>query len=309
MTIKNWNPQRLSDQSGKTFIITGANSGIGFEASKRLVQANANIVMLCRNLEKATASAEKLKQLASGNNSVSIVQMDLANLNSVRAAASRVLKDTPKIDALINNAGIMFPPGRQLTEDGFELQFGVNHLGHFLLTGLLKERVLESDGRFVSVSSLAHKLGLRRIRFKDPNWESGYQTTLAYGQSKLANAMFAVELNRRLEASGKASRAFVCHPGYSATNLQSTGPGRLMTLMMVPANLIMAQSADRGGWPILLSATDPDAQGGSYYGPRQFGEMRGAVGACKLLRSARDEAAAAKLWALSEEAVDLAWSV
>ena len=243
MTIRNWSPKRLSDQSGKTFVITGANSGIGFEASKRLVQANANIVMLCRNLDKATAAADQLKNMASGDNSVAIVQMDLANLNSVRAAASRVLQDTPQIDALINNAGIMFPPGRQLTEDGFEMQFGVNHLGHFLLTGLLKDRVLESDGRFVSVSSLAHKFGLRRIRFKDPNWESGYQTTLAYGQSKFANAMFAVELNRRLEASGAASRAFVCHPGYSATNLQSTGPGRLMTLMMVPANLFLAQSA------------------------------------------------------------------
>ena len=309
MTIKNWSPQRLSDQSGKTFVITGANSGIGFQASKRLVQANANIVMLCRNLEKATEAAEKLKQSASGKGSVSIVQMDLANLNSVRAAASRVLKDAPKIDALINNAGIMFPPGRQLTDDGFELQFGVNHLGHFLLTGLLKDRVLESNGRFVSVSSLAHKFGLRRIRFKDPNWESGYQTALAYSQSKFANAMFAVELNRRLETSGSTARAFACHPGYSATNLQSTGPSRLMALMMAPANLIVAQSADRGGWPILLSATAPDAQGGSYYGPRQFGEMRGAVGACNMIGAARDQTAAAKLWTLSEQAVDLAWSV
>jgi len=309
MTIKNWTPQRLVDQTGKTFVVTGANSGIGFEACKHLVGANANIVMLCRNPEKANAAAAKLQTLATGDNAIDVIEMDLADLSSVRAAAVNVLKTAPKIDALVNNAGIMFPPRRTLTDDGFELQFGVNHLGHFLLTGLLKERVIESEGRIVIVSSLAHKVGLRRIRFQDPNWENGYQTALAYSQSKLANAMFGVELNRRLEASNTATRAFICHPGYSATNLQSTGPGRLMTLMMAPANLIVAQSADRGGWPILLSATDQDAQGGNYYGPRQFGELRGAVGACNISRAALDEAAASKLWTLSEDAVGLSWSV
>jgi NAD(P)-dependent dehydrogenase (short-subunit alcohol dehydrogenase family) len=309
MTIRNWTPERLADQSGKTFVVTGANSGIGFKASKRLVEAGANLIMLCRNENKANAAAQELRQSASGSNSVETIQMDLASLSSVRAAAAAVLETAPRIDALINNAGIMFPPRRTATEEGFELQFGVNHLGHFLLTGLLKDRVIDSEGRFVTVSSLAHKVGLRRIRFKDPNWEQGYQAALAYGQSKFANAMFGFELNRRLEAAGHASRSFICHPGYSATNLQSTGPGRFATLMMAPANLILAQSADRGGWPILLSATDPDAEGGAYYGPRQFREMRGAVGACKMIEPAQDKAAAAKLWALSEQAVDLSWSV
>lgn len=309
MTIRNWTPERLADQTGKTFVVTGANSGIGFQSSKRLVKAGANLIMLCRNEDKANAAAQELRQNASGSSSVETIQMDLASLSSVRAAAASVLETAPKIDALINNAGIMFPPRRTATEDGFELQFGVNHLGHFLLTGLLKDRVIDSEGRFVTVSSLAHKVGLRRIRFKDPNWESGYQAALAYGQSKFANAMFGHELNRRLEAAGHASRSFICHPGYSATNLQSTGPGRFAALMMAPANLILAQSADRGGWPILLSATDPDAEGGAYYGPRQFREMRGAVGACKMITPAKDEAAAAKLWALSEQAVDLSWSV
>lgn len=309
MTIRNWTPERLALQTGKTFVITGANSGIGFHASKRLVQADGNLILLCRNMDKAVKAAEELRDLASGENTVDVIEMDLANLGSVRDAADAVLSAAPKIDALINNAGIMFPPRRTLTDDGFELQFGVNHLGHFLLTGLLKDRVLESDGRFVTVSSLAHKVGLRRIRFNDPHWRSGYQATLAYSQSKLANAMFGYELNRRLEASGAASRSYICHPGYSATNLQSTGPGRLATLMMAPANLLIAQSADRGGWPILLSATDPDAVGGGYYGPRQFRELRGAVGACGMIGSAKDAAAAAKLWALSEQAVDLSWSV
>lgn len=309
MTIKNWTPERLADQTGKTFVITGANSGIGFQASKRLVNAGARVIMLCRNLEKANAAAGDLQRSASEAGTVDVVQMDLASLDSVRSAAASVLETAPKIDALINNAGIMFPPRRTATEDGFELQFGVNHLGHFLLTGLLKDRVIESEGRFVTVSSLAHKVGLRRIRFKDPNWESGYQAALAYGQSKLANAMFGYELNRRLEAAGSVSRSFICHPGYSSTNLQSTGPGRFAALMMIPANLILAQSADRGGWPILLSATDPDAEGGAYYGPRQFREMRGAVGACNMIAPAKDKAAAAKLWALSEQAVDLSWSV
>lgn len=309
MTIRNWTPKRLADQSGKTFVITGANSGIGFRASKRLVEAGADLIMLCRNQEKADAATEKLQAAAAGDNTVSVVQMDLASLDSVRSAANAVLDQTSKINALINNAGIMFPPKRTLTEDGFELQFGVNHLGHFLLTGLLKDRVLESQGRFVTVSSLAHKVGLRRIRFDDPDWERGYQATLAYSQSKLANAMFGYELNRRLEAASSASRSYICHPGYSATNLQSTGPGRMATLMMAPANLFIAQSAERGGWPILLSATDPDAEGGRYYGPRQFGELRGAVGACRMIKPAKDKAAAAKLWALSEQAVDLSWSV
>ena len=309
MSLKNWTPDRLSDQTGKTFVVTGANSGIGFEASRRLVGAGANIVMLCRNPEKANAAAARLRKSETVGDQVSFIEMDLASLTSVRAAADTVLEQTTQIDALINNAGIMFPPRRETTEDGFELQFGVNHLGHFLLTGLLKDRVIETGGRFVTVSSLAHKLGLRRIRFKDPNWEDRYSPAQAYGQSKFANAMFGVELNRRLEEAGHASRSFVCHPGYSATNLQSTGPGRMATLMMVPANLLMAQPADRGGWPILLSATDPDAVGGGYYGPRRFGEMRGAVGACNMIEPARDAAAAAKLWDLSEDAVGLSWSV
>lgn len=309
MTIRNWTPDRLADQTGKTFVVTGANSGIGFKASKRLIAAGGSVIMLCRNQSKADAAAQALMQDAPKSGAVEIMQMDLASLDSVRSAAAKVLDAAPQIDVLINNAGIMFPPRRTATEDGFELQFGVNHLGHFLLTGLVKDRVIESEGRFVTVSSLAHKVGLRRIRFKDPNWERGYQSALAYSQSKLANAMFGFELNRRLEAAGHAARSFICHPGYSATNLQSTGPGRLATLMMAPANLILAQSADRGGWPILLCATDPDAEGGAYYGPRQFGEMRGAVGKCRMIAPARDQAAAAKLWALSEQAVDLSWSV
>ena len=309
MPIKNWTPKRLADQSGKTFVVTGANSGIGFKASQRLVAAGGRVLMLCRNLDKAATAARKLRQVAAQDDAVTIIQMDLASLNSIQDAAKTVLQEAPRIDALINNAGIMFPPRRETTRDGFELQFGVNHLGHFLLTGLLKDRVQDSEGRFVTVSSLAHKFGLRRMRFKDPNWERGYSPTAAYGQSKFANAMFGTELNRRLEAAQSASRSLICHPGYSATNLQSTGPGRLAGLAMAPANLVLAQSADRGSWPILLCATDPEAVGGRYYGPRQFGELRGAVGLCKMISPARDKDAAAKLWTLSEEAVGLSWTI
>src|SRR6056297_415047 len=197
MSIKNWTPHRLGDQTGKTFVISGANSGIGFKASRRLVQAGAHVIMLCRNLDKAGAAARKLREVAAEPAKVTVISMDLSSLNSVRDAAKTVLQEAPRIDALINNAGIMFPPKRETTRDGFELQFGVNHLGHFLLTGLLKDRVLESSGRFVTVSSLAHKFGLRAIRFKDPNWERGYNPATAYGQSKFANAMFGFELNRR----------------------------------------------------------------------------------------------------------------
>jgi len=309
MTIRNWTPKRLADQTGKTFVISGANSGIGFKAGKHLVEAGGHVIMLCRNLDKAGIAARKLRQASGDDDAVTLIQMDLASLGSVRDAAKTVLQEAPRIDALINNAGIMFPPRRETTRQGFELQFGVNHLGHFLLTGLLKERVLETGGRFVTVSSLAHKFGLRRIRFKDPNWEQGYRASVAYAQSKLANAMFGVELHRRLAAADAESRSFICHPGYSATNLQSTGPGRLAGLVMAPANLVLAQSAERGSWPILLCATDPEALGGAYYGPRQFGEMRGMVGRCNMIRAARDKDAAAQLWALSEDAVGLSWTI
>ncbi len=307
--IRNWTPRDLPDLTGKTFVITGANSGIGLGAAKILAEAGGAITMLCRNRAKAEAAADVLRAGRGANAPVSIIALDLADLASVRSAAAEILETTPAIDALVNNAGMMTPPKRRTTRDGFELQFGVNHLGHFLLTGLLKDRVIESGGRVVVVSSLAHKYGPRAIRFDDPNWAAGYRPWDAYSQSKFANAMFGAELDRRLKEAGHAAQAMICHPGYAATNLQFNGSGGLMAAASIPGNLIFAQSARRGAFPTALSAADPRAQGGAFYGPTGLGELRGRAGDCQLVAEARDPEVAARLWALSEEATGHAWTV
>lgn len=307
--INHWSPTRLARQDGKTFVITGANSGIGFEAAKLLAGAGGRILMLCRNPARATAAAETLKVAASGSGKVETLQLDLSDMASIRACAEAVKATAPRIDALINNAGVMMPPKRNNTADGFEMQFGVNHLGHFLLAGLLADTVEAADGRFVAVSSTMHKAGLRRIRFEDPHWERGYNATSAYAQSKLANALFMRELNNRARDAGKPERGFICHPGYAATELQTKETVGLVKRVMAVGNALTAQSAARGSWPTVLCASDTEAQPGNYYGPVAMFEMRGPVGECKLASQAKDDEAAAKLWALSEEATGFTWPV
>ena len=294
--ISNWTPERLSDLSGKTYVITGANSGIGLEAAKLLAVRGGNIVMACRSLDKAGAAQRELERDAKGE--VSLVQLDLSDMASIRAAAENVRTAQPRIDGLINNAGVMQTPERK-TADGFELQFGTNHLGHFLWTGLLIDRVAEAQGRVVQVSSIAHRMG--ELHFDNLMLEGGYTPTKAYCQSKLANLVFALQLDRRLRASGSPVRAMACHPGYSDTSLQSSGPTGFLKGLYKLTNAALAQPAEKGAWPTVLAAAEPEAEGGAYYGPTGMMEARGPVGAAKIHPKAKDEETGRRLWEASEK--------
>jgi len=296
-------------QDGQVFVITGANSGIGFEAAKLLAGQGGRVIMACRDLKDGARARAEVEAAASGSGAAELVHIDLADLGSVRTAAAEIAGRTDRIDALINNAGVLHPPSRQTTQDGFEMQFGVNHLGHFLWAGLLADQVAAANGRIVCVSSSMHKSGQKRIRFEDPHWTSEYSPASAYAQSKLANALFALELNTRAEAAGRAASAYICHPGYASTGLLKEGPGPVVRGLVSIGNALLAQSAERGAWPTVLCAADKDAIAGAYYGPTRMGELRGPVGECNLAMHARDTDAAAQLWALSEEAVGHRWTV
>ncbi len=300
--LRNWKPDQLPDLSGRNYLITGGNSGIGFEAAKMLAAAGADIIIACRNEKKAAAAAREID--ACGPGSVDTVVLNLSSLASVRAASAEIHARWDKLDALVNNAGIMQTP-ETVTEDGFELQLGTNHLGHFLLAGLLFDLVERASGRIVVVSSIAHKIG--RINFDDLMVKRNYSPSRAYAQSKLANLLFARELQRRLEASGSSVSCIACHPGYSATRLQSTGPTGLLNALYAVLNPLVAQPAYNGAIPTVLAAAGEEAVPGAYYGPQSMGEARGPVGDAGVARQARDEAVAARLWRESEKLVGYEW--
>jgi NAD(P)-dependent dehydrogenase (short-subunit alcohol dehydrogenase family) len=300
--FKDWKPEQLPDLTGKIYLITGGNSGIGLEAAKMLAEKNADIVIACRNPQKAEIAIQEIKPLGSGK--VESVTLDLSKLSSVRSAAEEIKQRYSKLDALINNAGIMQTP-KTITEDGFELQLATNHLGHFLLTGLLFDLLEKAKGRIVVLSSIAHKFG--KINFDDLMMEKSYTPTNAYTQSKLANLMFMLELNRRLQSKNSSVVTIACHPGYSATNLVSTGPKGLLNFVYKFSNAIIAQSSYNGAIPTVLSAAGIEAFAGGYYGPKSFNEMRGRVSDAEVRPKARDEAKAKKLWEVSEELVNFKW--
>jgi len=303
--IRNWTPDRLPDLAGKTYLITGGNSGIGLEAAIMLAAAGADIVIACRNPSKAERAAEDID--AAGGGSCETVALDLSSLNSVEDAITDIRQRFGAgLDGLINNAGIMQPPETR-TEDGFELQFATNHLGHFLLAGKLLDLVEKRGGRIVAVSSIAHWLG--RLRFDDLMFEQRYNASLAYGQSKLANLMFILELHRRLRAAGSSVSAIACHPGYSATALQSTGPTGLLNATYKVLNSVFAQPSYNGAIPTVLAAAGEEAESGAYYGPRSFGGARGAVGNANIASKALDEDAAGRLWQVSEQLVGHTWRI
>ncbi|MGI9382424.1 MAG: oxidoreductase [Methyloligellaceae bacterium] len=300
--FSNWTPDRLPELCGKVFVITGGNSGIGLEAAKMLGEAGADVVIACRNPDKATKALEEIQAASTGK--TEFVQLDLSDMSSVRKSAADIRERCPSIDGLINNAGIMQTP-QSKTKDGFELQFGTNHLGHFLLTGLLLDLMEKVAGRIVVVSSIAHKFG--NIHFDDLMLAGHYTPTRAYGQSKLANLMFALELDRRLKASNSPASCIACHPGYAATHLQSTGPTGLLNVTYKLMNAVMAQPARMGAVPTVLAAAGKEAKAGAYYGPQSMGEARGRVSDALVADQALDEAAAARLWAESEKLVGLQW--
>ncbi|UWQ20147.1 SDR family oxidoreductase [Jannaschia sp. W003] len=303
-----WTPERLGDLSGKTFLVTGANAGAGFEAARILVRKGAEVVMLNRSAEKSAAAVAKLRAEFGAGAPVRPIRMDLASQASVRTAAEEVLRSTPRIDALICNAAIAQVPERRLTEDGFESQLGTNHFGHFRLCGMLFDRIDASGGRIVMVASLGYKMGLRRIRFEDLNWDRDYAANPAYSQSKLAQMMFAYELQERVRAAGKRVEVLVCHPGSSRTSLIETSGGlgtRILFRLMAMSPLV--QSAERGAYPEVMCATEDGLEPRALYGPTGRMEWTGPVGRGTLEPHAHDPAEMRRLWEVSERETGFRW--
>ena len=293
-----WTVDRIPDQSGRLAVVTGSNSGLGMIVARELARAGARVVLACRNVEKGETAAEEVRD-AAPDAEVRVESLDLSSLDSVREFAERFRAADEGLDLLINNAGVMAPP-RKETADGFELQFGTNHLGHFALTGLLIGAMDgRDDARVVTVSSGAHRMG--RLDFDDLQWERRYRRWGAYGQSKLANLLFALELDRRLHAAGSPISSLGAHPGYAATNLQSAAAPKVDRIVMRVTNLVIAQSAEMGALPLLYAATDPGAEGGTYIGPDGIAEQRGHPKVAAISSTAQDEDLARRLWEESEE--------
>ena len=305
---RGWTPERLGSLKGKTYVITGANSGTGFEASKILLSKGAQVVMLNRNPKKSTEAITALKQEVGDDADVSFIRMDLAEQASVRKAAEEVLKTVPRIDALICNGAIAQVPKQQITVDGFESQLGVNHYGHFLLQGLLFPLIEKSGGRIVVVGSQGYTMGIKTIQFDDMNWDQNYNANHVYSQSKLAQIMSVYELQDRLEQAGKNIKVYACHPGASATSLISTSGSLTMRFIWYLMTLSpMVQSAEKGAYPEVMCATEQDLDQKGYYGPTGRGYWTGPVGECELEPHALDKPVAKRLWALSEEKTALSW--
>jgi NAD(P)-dependent dehydrogenase (short-subunit alcohol dehydrogenase family) len=290
---KKWTEADIGDLSGKVAVVTGANSGIGYETARALAEKGADVVMACRNLQKGNEAAEQIRAL-DPRGSVEVMQLDLADLDSVREFAEAFKAQHDRLDLLINNAGIMMTPYGK-TAQGFEQQFGVNHLGHFALTGLLFERIKETPGsRVVTVSSTYHRLG--KIDFDDLHCEEkAYGRQTAYGQSKLANLLFTYELQRKMDRAGLDMVAVAAHPGWSETNLQRHAG--LFDFM----NRFVAQEAAMGALPTLYAATAPDVRGGDYYGPEGFMERAGYPKKVRSNGRSQDEEVAERLWRVSED--------
>jgi NAD(P)-dependent dehydrogenase (short-subunit alcohol dehydrogenase family) len=291
-----WTADQIPDQNGALAIVTGANSGLGRVTALELARHGAQVIVASRSTEKGEAVAKEIAH-ATGGPKPRVEQLDLGSLDSVRGFAGAFSGE--RVDVLVNNAGVMMTPYRT-TADGFELQLGTNHLGHFALTGLLLDALQRADSaRIVTLSSNEHKGG--RIDFDDLQQERAYNPRGAYQRSKLANAVFAVELDRRLRAAGSPAISVFAHPGYSATNLQSTGPTGAMKAVLSISNRLLAQSAERGALPTLYAATAPGVEGGDYIGPDGPGELRGSPKKVKAIPDAYDPAIGERLWQVSEE--------
>jgi NAD(P)-dependent dehydrogenase (short-subunit alcohol dehydrogenase family) len=294
-----WTASEIPDQAGRLAVVTGANSGLGFVTARELARAGATVIIACRNTAKGEQALDEIRRQVPRADA-EVQQLDLADLASVNAFARRTTEAHDRLDLLINNAGIMAPP-RRTTVDGFESQLGTNHLGHFALTGLLLDRLLAAPHpRVVTVTSFAHRVG--RINFDNLQGERHYQHWLAYGQSKLANLLFAFELQRRASAAETNLKSTAAHPGYAATNLQFAGPGIAVERWgMAVANRVIAQSADMGALPALYAATVPDLPGATFVGPGSWAGMRGYPRVTSGAARAYDTEASGRLWAVSEE--------
>ena len=307
-----WMPERLGDLSGKTYLITGANAGAGFQAARTLLKKNAKVVMLNRSAAKSQAAVADLKSEFGSEAEVIFIRMDLASLASVREAADEVLNSVPGIDALICNAAIAQVPTRKLTEDGFESQLGTNHYGRFLLCGLLFERIEASKGRIVVVASLGYNMGLKTIKFGDMNWEEGYGPNTAYSQSKLAQMLFAYELQDKLASAGRTEvEVYVCHPGSSATSLISTSGSRTIRFIWwLMTKTPMVQTAEQGSYPEVMCATEETlTEQRALYGPTGRLEAVGPVGKGTLNPHAYDKHVMTRLWEVTEQETGFEWGI
>lgn len=299
-----WSTTDIPDQTGRIAIVTGANTGLGLETAKALAAHGAHVVLAVRNAEKGKAAAEAITA-AHSNADVTLQSLDLSSLESVRRASDELKGRYDKIDLLINNAGVMWTE-KSSTADGFELQFGTNHLGHYALTGLLLERLLPVEGsRVVTVSSIGHRIRAD-IHFDDLQWERDYNRVAAYGQSKLANLLFTYELQRRL--AGTNTVALAAHPGGSNTELARNSPLWVRAVFDVVAP-VLVQGADMGALPTLRAATDPAALGGQYYGPDGFMEQRGNPKVVASSEQSYNLDLQRRLWSVSEELTDVVFPV
>jgi NAD(P)-dependent dehydrogenase (short-subunit alcohol dehydrogenase family) len=295
-----WTEQDVPDQSGRVAVVTGANTGLGFETARVLAERGASVVLAVRDIEKGKQAANRM------TGEVTVQELDLTSLESVRAAAADLRAAHQRIDLLINNAGVMYTP-KQTTHDGFEMQFGTNHLGHFALTGLLLDRLLPVPGsRVVTVSSVGHRIRAA-IHFDDLQWDRSYGRAAAYGQSKLANLMFTYELQRRLAPHG-TTVAVAAHPGMSNTELARNSPAavRLPLTWLAP---LITQNAAKGALPTLRAATDPAVLGGQYYGPSGIGETRGQPELVTSSPQSYDMTIQQRLWTVSQDLTDVRFPV
>lgn len=307
---KGWTPERLGSLAGKTYVITGTTTGTGYEATKIFLSKGAKVVMLNRNGNKSAAVIANLKKEFGSDADVSFIHMDLSMLNSVRRAAAEVLEKVPHIDALINNAAIAQLAKREITIDGFECHFAVNHYGHFLLTGLLFDRIEKSSGRIVIVGSAAYKQGLKRIQFEDLDLDKNYTPWDAYAHSKLAEMMFGYELQRRVKSANKNVEIQVCHPGGSRTDLiKGENVSVFVRTLWDLLSPIAAQSAEKGSYPEVMCATEEGLKQQTLYGPTRRAETVGPVDENQLAKHALNQVDAAKLWTISEQKTSLIWSL
>ncbi len=301
MSRARWTSEQIGDQAGRVAIVTGANSGLGFETAKALAHSGASVVIAVRDVVKGEWAAEAiLAEQPPGN--AEVMALDLADLTSVRSFAESFGARFERLDLLINNAGVMMPP-KSTTADGFELQFGTNHLGHFALTGLLLDRLTATEGsRVVTVSSMAHRFGT--VDLDDLQWETrSYDKSASYGQSKLANLLFTYELQRRLAAAGAGTTAMAAHPGWTGTNLQRHAA------LFRALNPIVAMKPWQGALPTLYAATADEAEGGAYYGPKGLLEVRGYPGPVDSNPESKDEEKARRLWAVSEDLTGVRYAI
>jgi NAD(P)-dependent dehydrogenase (short-subunit alcohol dehydrogenase family) len=307
-----WTAEQIPDQSGRVAVVTGANSGLGYHTALELARKGAHVVLACRDEGRGNAAMARI-HVEVPDAELEVRRLDLSDLGSVQACADGLLADLPGVDVLVNNAGVMAIPERLTTAQDFEMQLGTNHLGHVALTARLSP-ALRPGARVVGVSSTAHRFG--KVDFDDLQKERSYSPWSAYGQSKLANLLYGWELDRRAQEAGWEVEGLTAHPGYSATNLQTSGPshggkGKLQTFGMKIANKVIAQSDAQGALPQLYAATSPDAEGGGFYGPDGFNEQRGHptdANPTKNAKANRTDGTASRLWDVSEELVGVSFA-